>query len=121
VRWNGSSEPEHPRRSAEPPGKGGFERLLVAAGPGDVAIRPDQQDVGWPVIGAGSADVDAMPPPAVLLSPVLPVLLLELLPPLLAELALCEPEPVEPPEPVEITVREITAPELRDADTPVLD
>lgn len=28
---------------------------------------------------------------------------------------------IEPPEPVEITVREITAPELREADTPVLD
>jgi DNA recombination protein RmuC len=28
---------------------------------------------------------------------------------------------IEPPEPVEITVREISAPELREADTPVLD
>jgi DNA recombination protein RmuC len=28
---------------------------------------------------------------------------------------------IEPPEPIEITVREITAPELREADTPVLD
>jgi DNA recombination protein RmuC len=28
---------------------------------------------------------------------------------------------IEPPEPVEITVREITAPELREAETPVLD
>jgi DNA recombination protein RmuC len=28
---------------------------------------------------------------------------------------------IEPPEPAEITVREITAPELREADTPVLD
>ena len=28
---------------------------------------------------------------------------------------------IEPPEPVEITVREITAPELREADTPILD
>jgi DNA recombination protein RmuC len=28
---------------------------------------------------------------------------------------------IEPPDPVEITVREITAPELREADTPVLD
>jgi DNA recombination protein RmuC len=28
---------------------------------------------------------------------------------------------IQPPEPVEITVREITAPELREADTPVLD
>jgi DNA recombination protein RmuC len=28
---------------------------------------------------------------------------------------------IEPPEPIEITVREITAPELRESDTPVLD
>jgi DNA recombination protein RmuC len=37
------------------------------------------------------------------------------------ELGIAPGKEIEPPEPVEITVREITAPELREADTPVLD
>jgi DNA recombination protein RmuC len=37
------------------------------------------------------------------------------------ELGVAPGKEIEPPEPVEITVREITAPELREADTPVLD
>ena len=37
------------------------------------------------------------------------------------ELGVAPGKEIEPPEPTEITVREITAPELREADTPVLD
>jgi DNA recombination protein RmuC len=37
------------------------------------------------------------------------------------ELGIAPGKEIEPPEPAEITVREITAPELREADTPVLD
>jgi DNA recombination protein RmuC len=37
------------------------------------------------------------------------------------ELGIAPGKEIEPPEPTEITVREITAPELREADTPVLD
>jgi DNA recombination protein RmuC len=37
------------------------------------------------------------------------------------ELGIAPGKEIEPPEPVEITVREITAPELREAETPVLD
>jgi DNA recombination protein RmuC len=37
------------------------------------------------------------------------------------DLGIAPGKEIEPPEPVEITVREITAPELREADTPVLD
>jgi DNA recombination protein RmuC len=37
------------------------------------------------------------------------------------EMGVAPGKEIEPPEPVEITVREITAPELREAETPVLD
>lgn len=37
------------------------------------------------------------------------------------ELGVAPGKEIEPPEPLEITVREITAPELREADTPALD
>jgi DNA recombination protein RmuC len=37
------------------------------------------------------------------------------------DLGIAPGKQIEPPEPVEITVREITAPELREPDTPVLD
>jgi DNA recombination protein RmuC len=37
------------------------------------------------------------------------------------DLGIAPGKEIEPPEPAEITVREITAPELREADTPVLD
>ena len=43
-------------------GRGGAGGFADGRGPGDVGVRADQEGVGWPVIGFGGVDVDAMLP-----------------------------------------------------------